>query len=420
MAIVTDITLTRGYYAYLTMVSRGRVVVDRRYQDIAPPVKRKYYRESVRTPNFSAVAVKPINPFYYYGNTYSGVWGWATQYVANPDGYNKFEGDHLAPLVGDFSTSEVGLNLNSYAAIPGSQKDSAINRNKQKLLLKLKDQKVNLVQAVAERAQTANLLASTANRIAASFFYIRRGNFRAAANQLGVVLPQRKRKRMTKRWLSGQTTSLGNNWLELQYGWVPLLSDCYGAAEHLAARQFEKEIMETKATTVLERSTNRSAWSGSVKFPGRVFQETQVFWQVQHLVRYQVSSSRVHELSQLGITNPALIAWELTPYSFVVDWFIPIGNWISSWDATLGLTFLDGLQTVFQRVNVECTKVGNNSNKLNVGTDCFLQGNREEVYCKRDKLLSFPSPVIPSFKSPFSSQHVANALALLSTTFSRK
>lgn len=420
MAIVTDVTQTRAYEAYLTMVSQGKVVVNRRPQTLAPPVKRKYYRESVRTPNFPAIAVKPINPFYYYGNTYSGVWGWATQYVANPDGYNRFDGDHLEPLVGAFTTSEVGLNLDSYAAIPGSEKNSAINRNKQKLLLKLKDQKVNLVQAVAEHAQTASLLAGTATRIAGAFLSVRRGNFRAAANHLGVILPQRKHKRMTKRWLSGQTNSLGNNWLELQYGWLPLISDVYGAAEHLAARQFEKENYEVKATTVLERNTPRRAWSGNVKFPGTVFQETEVFWQVQHLVRYSISSYRVHELSQLGITNPALIAWELTPYSFVVDWFIPIGNWISSWDATLGLTFRDGLQTVFQRVGVVCTKVGNNSNKVNAGTDCFLQGNREEIYCKRDKLLEFPSPVIPSFKSPFSGEHVANALALLSTAFLRK
>lgn len=420
MAIVTSVTQTRAYETYLTVVNQGQVVVNRRPQYLPPPVKVKYYRESVRTPNFPAIAVKPINPFYYYGNTYSGVWGWATQYLANPNGNTRFEGDHLEPLVGDFSTSEVGLNLNSYAAIPSSEKDSAINRNKQKLLLKLKDQKVNLVQAVAERAQTASLLVATATRIAGAFLSVRRGNFRAAANHLGVVLPQRKHKRMTKRWFSGQANSLGNNWLELQYGWLPLISDVYGAAEHLAARKLEDENNEVRATTILKRSTTRRAWSGDVKFPGNVFQTTDVFWQVQHLVRYSITSSGAHELSQLGITNPALIAWELTPYSFVVDWFIPIGNWISSWDATLGLTFRDGLQTVFQRVGVECTKVGNNSNKVNSGSDCFLQGNREETYCKRDKLLSFPSPVVPSFKSPFSGEHIANALALLSTAFLRK
>lgn len=421
MTIVTERTITRDYAVYQSVFSQGKLVVARRpYTTIAKPVRNKFYRESERTPNFGSLVVKPINPFFYYGNTYSGMYGWARQYVASPNGYNHVEGDNLEPLVGPFSTSEVGLNLSSYAAIASSTKDAAINRNITKILLKLKDQKINLAQAFAERAQTADLLVSSATRIAAAYSSIRHGNFRAAARHLGVVLPQRKHKRMNRRWASSQTASLSNNWLELQYGWLPLLSDCYGAAEHLARRDLGNEPMEVEATTVLSQKVSRKAWSGNVAYPGMVKQETDVFWQVKHLIRYNVTSSGARELSQLGITNPAVIAWELIPYSFVVDWFLPIGNWLSTWDATLGLVFRDGLKTVFQRVDVTCSKVGRNSNGVNGGTDCVLFGSRSEVYCKREKLLTFPSPVLPSFKSPFSGTHIANALALLSSTFLRK
>lgn len=421
MTIITDRTITRDYTVFLSVFSGNKVVVERRPDtSIAKPVRNKFYRESVRTPNFGSLDVKPINPFYYYGNTYSGIVGWARRYVANPNGYYHVEGDNLEPLVGSFSTSEVGLNLSSYAAIASSTKDAAINRNKMKILLKLKDQKINLAQAFAERAQTADLLVSSAMRITGAFHSVRRGNFRAAAEHLGVVLPQRKQKRMNRRWFSSQTSSLGDNWLELQYGWLPLLSDCYGAAEHLARRNFGIEPMEVEATTVLSQNVSKRAWSGNVSYPGTVKQETDVFWQVKHLIRYTVTSSGARELSQLGITNPAVIAWELIPYSFVVDWFLPIGNWLSTWDATLGLAFRDGLQTVFQRVDVTCNKVGRNSNGVNGGTDCVLYGSRSEVYCRREKLLAFPSPVFPSFKSPFSGAHIANALALLSSTFLRK
>jgi hypothetical protein len=39
-----------------------------------------------------------------------------------------------------------------------------------------------------------------------------------------------------------------------------------------------------------------------------------------------------------GISNPALVAWELVPFSFVADWFVPVGDWLKQLDALLGLT----------------------------------------------------------------------------------
>jgi hypothetical protein len=33
-------------------------------------------------------------------------------------------------------------------------------------------------------------------------------------------------------------------------------------------------------------------------------------------------------LRQMGLGNPASILWERLPYSFVIDWFIPIGNYL--------------------------------------------------------------------------------------------
>jgi hypothetical protein len=33
----------------------------------------------------------------------------------------------------------------------------------------------------------------------------------------------------------------------------------------------------------------------------------------------------------LGLVNPLEIAWEVVPYSFVVDWFLPVGSYIAAW-----------------------------------------------------------------------------------------
>lgn len=381
----------------------------------APQVTFSAYRDSISTANFRKLHDLPINPFYFYANRYSGVAGWADRYVSNPDGRYHLTGSNLEPYVGAYTTTAVGLIGSSYAAIPTSVKDAAIAKCANKLLLQIKDQKVNLAQVYAERAQTADLFASTAKRVVGTVVALKHGQIATAARHLGIILPRRKKARMRRRWLREQSSSIGSNLLELRYGWEPLLSDIYGACEVLAARDVTKvEYPSVTAVQTLKQSDDVTKHSGNVTYPGNVRRKTEVFWQVRYGVRYVVTSPGLQTLASLGITNPAVIAWELTPWSFVIDWFLPIGNWLSTWDATLGLSFKDGYQTVFQRVKVEFTKVGFNSNRKNAGTDCFLTSQREEVFCQRKKLTSFPSPTLPQLKNPFSTQHVQNALALLS------
>jgi len=43
-------------------------------------------------------------------------------------------------------------------------------------------------------------------------------------------------------------------------------------------------------------------------------------------------------LSQLGLVNPASLAWELVPFSFVVDWFANVGDFLASFTDTVGCT----------------------------------------------------------------------------------
>jgi hypothetical protein len=47
-------------------------------------------------------------------------------------------------------------------------------------------------------------------------------------------------------------------------------------------------------------------------------------------------------LNQLGLLNPLSFAWEITPWSFVVDWLIPIGPVLSALTAPVGLNFISG------------------------------------------------------------------------------
>lgn len=58
--------------------------------------------------------------------------------------------------------------------------------------------------------------------------------------------------------------------------------------------------------------------------------------------RIDPNATTLRTLNQLGLVNPASLAWELIPWSFVVDWFIPIGPLLSVLTAPAGLIFISG------------------------------------------------------------------------------
>jgi hypothetical protein len=145
---------------------------------------------------------------------------------------------------------------------------------------------------------------------------------------------------------------------------------------------------------------------------------------VKFTLYYAVPNEFLKTLSEGGITNPALVAWELLPWSFVVDWFLPIGNFISSWDAVAGLQYQKGAKTTCWENFQDGTKAGRtltlNNGQTILKTESSQWLTYHSVHIQRAPQGSFPSPALPEFKNPVSPEHMANLLALLISTFGRK
>lgn len=265
-----------------------------------------------------------------------------------------------------------------------------------KMLLKLKDQKVNLGVAFAERAATAELVGSSARRIAQAFTFARKGKFKRAASALGVS----SRKQQP------------SNWLELQYGWKPLLSDIYGATELLRNRGKLGFLVTVKAATrnVVDVLTDPVNKNGPYQYRRHFRGE----W--GHFARcdYLPGSGFMRVLSYSGISNPLEIAWELVPYSFVVDWFLSVGNWLSALDAANGFEFKSGSIT-YRRVSSK--EVTSDLSGIYYGS---FKGSAYNKTVQREVLLSSPLPYAPYVKNPVSLGHMANGLSLLAEAFGRR
>lgn len=280
-----------------------------------------------------------------------------------------------------------------------------------KLLNAILDQNVNLANAVGERKQTIDLLVNTARRIANSVMCLRKGNWAQAARHIGYTPSPKEAKRL-RVFQRGQLYGgkpLANAWLELKYGWQPLLSDVYGSATALAARAAAGNLFEVARSTARGKSNSGGSAVFSSKVGGGSNKFTNNYSEVRdqvvkYYVKYKITDETMSTVSALGFINPLVVAWELTPFSFVVDWFLPIGNWLSTFGATAGKTFLSGWSSRQDRTRYTARIPGG----------CHTY---ERVTYTRAVLSDFPSGALPSFKNPVSGGHIANACALLVSAF---
>lgn len=143
-----------------------------------------------------------------------------------------------------------------------------------------------------------------------------------------------------KRWLAtaGDTAikDFSGRYLEYLYGWKPLADDVENAFQSMIdgytgpeQKRFRLQVRgRRKLRDTVQLSRNVSAYFS-------------LNWQVeQDLLREQSAKLVLNYAfpAQAGEMLPTLTpfgtAWELAPWSFVVDWFIPIGNWVGAMEAT--------------------------------------------------------------------------------------
>lgn len=184
--------------------------------------------------------------------------------------------------------------------------------------------------AFVERYKTLSLLATSAHRLISVF--------RAARSSIRRGSGLRELKELL-RDLSFDDAM--NAWMEYRYGWRPLLYDISQHQRALAdilsdSGQYWKSrgTSDFHDTTVVSGvdlgSVSITAGPGGVvgrgdvrAFPRRVGSIAGFF--------YKIDQSAINpSLYWLGFQSPTAVIWELVPYSFVIDWFVNLGDYLTS------------------------------------------------------------------------------------------
>lgn len=144
---------------------------------------------------------------------------------------------------------------------------------------------------------------------------------------------RRRRKRRKRQAIK---EAIRDSWLTYAYGVKPLVSDVKGGCEALAKYQhgtldIENVSSQANESELISDSTSITT-VGAVKRHIRrvVIDNCQVKFRGQ--VR-AASNGRPSTPALLGVrwSDVPLIAWELTPYSFLVDYFTNVGDILTSW-----------------------------------------------------------------------------------------
>lgn len=183
-----------------------------------------------------------------------------------------------------------------------------------KLAEKWTNSNFNVGVFVGEGKESLEMIYGRLTSITRAAQALRKKNLGDALRYLASV-PRGHRKRAAKRLNEGD---LSGSYLELVYGWLPLIRDIYAASELVT--------LHPRVGVIRSSHVNSGDISVSNYFRGDVYKK-------KHELRRHVKVAVTREptlLERLGLSDPAVIAWELVPFSFVVDWFLPIGNYLES------------------------------------------------------------------------------------------
>ena len=284
----------------------------------------------------------------------------------------------------------------------------------------------NLAQNLAQYGQVTSMIANNAMRIVNALKFVKQAK-RLGNKQLytaaGILTAGRGNQGINMNALNS-SKSVASNWLELQYGWKPLLSDIKGTLEAIPTLSnvgsFVRSV-EASASAAKESVVAYPPGDGVIGF-GNGGKTTFINkTRTKFKIRFRMSDPTLAFVAQTGFTNPLNLAWEILPFSFVADWFLPIGPYLETLSAWHGLTFIGGSRTNFTRVWMASTIAYSGPSAIEPSVNVLKNASyrEEQVWLNRVGLTDFPSQVAPvlNLRGLSGGVRAQNAIALLTGAF---
>lgn len=198
------------------------------------------------------------------------------------------------------------------------------NRVYSRFMGKVKSTSANLGVTLATYRQTFDMVATRAEKLA--------GSLKSLERQLRKI----PRARRLKNYAIGSAGLM----LEGSFGWVPLMMDLKDSLNTLARGSGPQWI----------RASASEIYYWSETMTTRPVKGWTVTDTVQSILRGTYSAKASYDenlflMNRLGLVNLPGIAWDLVPWSFVMNMFSNMGQCVNSLTDSIGVTFSDSSYT---------------------------------------------------------------------------
>lgn len=302
---------------------------------------------------------------------------------------------------------------------------------RERLWKSVQRREVNYATEIAQLSQTFDMFCHLTKRLASVLLHLKKFDVAGAVKD---IIPTSKK-------------ALADDFLMFQFGVRPLVEDVALLYSHL------KHFLDVNAVQHAEgHATYRESTMPDSLKPGFFMEyydgdgsesefhtycnECLTGWQAEVRVKYswdlKVVDLEKRAEAFLGITAPEETVWELVPFSFVVDWLISVGDAIEKIHAFDGLvpgelwktTYYKLVENQVQNASYRPEWSGFNSPNGIIppgdhGSTGFVSKvaysrfrEKELVYVTREPVEALDFEM-PTFKNPFTSYHIAEALALI-------
>lgn len=239
-----------------------------------------------------------------------------------------------------------------------------------------------------------------------------------------------RKHRALKEWqrkLNGGvalTSALGSAWLTFWFGLAPIVSDMV---------LFMRILGDANLFNLRIKGTGRSVEKSSVS--GRISPVTSPYisggkstFQVRYTVKrelgfyvslyYTLNRNKVEEMvrkaTTLGATDVATTAWAVIPYSWLIDFAVPVTQYLRAWEGTHGLDFKGGTNTFYCSYKEPKASFERHSDEFTgeIGRPYIMEPNefRREVY------KNAPLPML-YVRDPLNVWNAVTAFSLLVSRF---
>lgn len=294
--------------------------------------------------------------------------------------YSKSSPSDTAATFSGISPNESSLRNQAYA----------------KAYAKLVDQlgSASLGATLATYRQSVTMIEQRASQMLRFVRHLKRGNLLAAGKALGSPDVSRYRRHNLSKKLSGQI-------LETNFGWLPLVGDMQDAMT----------ILESPIPIGKLRGRGNSGYVLTIDKPLKWDPPYQYLDWGSEKSQYcgvtcgtdvRMTNPNLALATALGLTDPMEVLFEVTPWSFVLDWFSNASQFLTSWNDFFGYSLENSFSTT---IHIRFTKMYSN-------TQAYPAiGRGSSVRVSRSLGLPQPSFHLKPFRLPV--VRAANIMSLL-------